>query len=150
MVRDGFRMRNRDLGRHRRRRPSSHLLVLPDLLDSQTSNRLCPDHPSVLETLKAIPRGARAVDKQRVRRHLALIAPEPAQKAKDMSLTDKEFANHVVRLKLSDTVALQGYVTFFVVFLEACVRTRCFHNSLGACHRPKAQSWNTLDTCDAL
>ena len=60
---------------------------------------LSPGHLCVRETLEDMPRGARASDKARVRRFLSLDNGEQ-QGSKDVSLTDKEFAAHIVRLGL--------------------------------------------------
>ena len=70
---------------------------------------LSPGHLSLKETLQNIPRGARACDKARVRRFLSLDAPGTTSK-NDISLTDKDFARHVVDKGLRDVTAVQSYV----------------------------------------
>lgn len=72
---------------------------------------LSPGHPTVMDTLKAIPRGARTADKARVRRFLSLDSPTSgADRKKDLALTDKDFAKHVVDKGLKDVTAVQAFV----------------------------------------
>ena len=78
--------------------------------DLDTEPWLSPGHPPVLELLQDIPRGARNAEKQRVRRFLAL-EPQPDDKSKDVSLTDKQFCAHLVKLELRDETALLAYMT---------------------------------------
>ena len=70
---------------------------------------LSPGHPTVQETIADIPRGARAVDKKRVRRYLGVESGESTKK--DLSLTDKEFAAHVLAKGLETLLELQAWVT---------------------------------------
>lgn len=86
--------------------------------DLDSSPWLSPGHLSVKETLQNIPRGARAADKVRVRRFLALEAPAEPKSQKDVSLTDKEFAKHVVAKKLLDVTAVQSHVAGVVAALK--------------------------------
>jgi len=69
---------------------------------------LSPGHPTVQETIQAIPRGARACDKQRVRRYLAV---ESGSTHTDVALSDKDFASQVVSRQFRDPVSLQAWVT---------------------------------------
>ena len=70
---------------------------------------LSPGHPCVRETLEDIPRGARAADKSRVRRYLC-VTDDSRETGKNMSLTDQEFAAHVVRLGLRTRQAVLAWV----------------------------------------
>lgn len=79
---------------------------------------LSPGHLSVKETLQSIPRGARAADKARVRRFLALEAPSGSKGLKDVALTDKDFAKHVVDKQLQDVTAVQNHVAIVTAMLK--------------------------------
>ena len=70
---------------------------------------LSPGHPSKKETVEAIPRGARASDKARVRRYLAAETGEPT--TKEVALTDKDFAAHVVAKGFKSLLQFQAWVT---------------------------------------
>jgi hypothetical protein len=70
---------------------------------------LSPGHPAVRELLEDMPRGARGMDKARVRRYLGL-AQQPAHRSKDVSLSDKEFAAHLVDKKLRTQTEVLAWV----------------------------------------
>ena len=72
---------------------------------------LSPGHLSTNATLSNIPRGARACDKARVRRFLSLDTPAATNSKKDIALTDKDFAKHVVDKNLLAVTAVQGFVS---------------------------------------
>lgn len=69
---------------------------------------LSPGHPAVHAMLTDIPRGARACDKARVRRFLGAV--EPGGSRKDVSLTDKEFADHIVARGLHDRTQVLAWI----------------------------------------
>jgi len=71
---------------------------------------LGPGHPTVLDTLKDIPRGARSCDKARVRRYLAVVSGGCSKSKQDVALTDKDFAKHVVAKSMRDPKQLQAWV----------------------------------------
>ena len=71
---------------------------------------LGPGHPTVLETLADIPRGARACDKARARRFLGISGDGATSKKGDVSFTDKEFSEHVVAKNLTAGLQLQAWV----------------------------------------
>ena len=71
---------------------------------------LSPGHPTVMDTIKDIPRGARACDKARVRRHLSINSEGANVGKKDVALTDKEFASHIVEKSLHDVIQVQAWV----------------------------------------
>ena len=70
---------------------------------------LSPEHPAVAETIKDIPRGARASDKAKVRRWLHL-EDEEAQSNHGAAFTDKEFAKQLVAKNIRTKTALQAWV----------------------------------------
>ena len=85
-----------------------------DSPDGKKEEDLDPDpwlsdgHASIRETLEDMPRGARATDKGRVRRFLGLTAGGPLTNA--MAMADKQFAQHVVELKLRNEDQLLAWV----------------------------------------
>lgn len=78
--------------------------------DLDTSPWLSEGHPSKIDTLKDIPRGARSCDKSRVRRYLNIFEPQ-AKAAADASLTDKDFSELVVARGLNTVQKVQAYVS---------------------------------------
>ena len=69
---------------------------------------LSEGHPTKLETIKTIPRGARACDKAKVRRYLAVEEGPPV--SQEAALPDKEFAAQLVRKKFGTVLMLQAWV----------------------------------------
>jgi hypothetical protein len=76
--------------------------------DLDASPWLSTGHPSVKDMIADIPRGARAVDKERIRRFLQVQTG--VQSAANVALTDKDFAAHVVSKGLNSVLALQAWV----------------------------------------
>ena len=70
---------------------------------------LSPEHPSVLDMVGDIPRGARATDKARARRFLGSEGREVVGRG-GLALSDKEFAAHAVALDLRTTTQLLAWV----------------------------------------
>jgi hypothetical protein len=67
-------------------------------------------HPTIRHSIEDIPRGARAVDKARVRRYLGAQQGGESP-SKNVALTDKDFASHLVAKGLESVLALQAWVT---------------------------------------
>ena len=74
--------------------------------DLDASPWLSAGHPPVKDMIADIPRGARAVDKERVRRFLQVQTG--VQSSGNVALTDKDFAAHVVSKGLENVLALQA------------------------------------------
>lgn len=77
--------------------------------DIDSAPWLSPGHPHIVALLEDMPRGARASDKSRVRRFLGMEA-KLTRSSKDVSLTDAEFAAHVVDKKLHSLTAVLAWV----------------------------------------
>ena len=71
---------------------------------------LSPGHPSIVDTLLDMPRGARQSDKNRVRRYLAEPEGRGASNDSQTSFSDKEFANNVVALGLRTKQQLLAWI----------------------------------------